>query len=919
MKPDKAVIWLASLGILMLALALFARLFMSGLIIAHGDTFTYFYPYWDAAGKALRAGRFPLWNDLLFVGAPFLANSQVGLLYPPNWAAWLLFPDTPTAVRMSILLHLLWAGLGAYTLLRAPLKLSPLAALSGAALFAGGGHLAAHIEQLNQLQGLAWLPWLFLLFLLARTRAGLWLPLLIAALACQFLTGHTQTVFISIVGIGILAAWMAWRSQETPLRERLAPLLLLATAGFGALILAAPQFLPTLELSGLSNRSGGLLPGDTVAFSLPPALIGRALLPGYDVAVHNEYLATIGLAGAILAVIGAWGVRRESYSWQGWIVLAVFSFFLALGKWGGMYAILGQLPGFNLFRVPARWMALWALSSSVLAAFAVDRLRSGQMATGRQIRIAVVIVGLALIAATFFSTQSGESILSGMELPSAIAVLGWGVTLGLAVIILWLAPVKWSGLLLILLALGELLIASQKMTYNRLTSPDAFSVTRQSIPIILNQQQNHERPFRRYLSISQIMFGPVDQPALEVAYRDQLSAEAVYDLLIASKLKDVIAPNLNMIWGLPGVDGFDGGLLPLRTYTQFSRLLLDNPPPDGRLREYLTAVPEQRWLDLLGVEYLLTDRMNDRQAGGIHFDETWAISLEAGQTITIADLPDFEATGLALLIEAIPGGQSGAPIGEAVVTSEGGRFEAVIDNAASGAGESDPLVLLRWDAPLTASEVQLTGAGSGFILHGAALYNEQDGASYNLIIAPGGRWQRTDIGDVKLYRNQDVPPLARLIGRAEIVTDEEAALARMREAAFNPAQRLILAGGEPLESEGGGEVTLTAYAPEQLAFAIRAAADSYLLVSQAHYPGWTATLDGQPAPIHRADILLQAIYIPAGEHTLTLQYAPSSWPAALITGMAGWLLLAAWMLVILVRRSLRKVSFRLASNRHRAI
>ncbi len=62
----------------------FNRLAFSNLILARGDTFLYFYPYWSAAAAALRAGRVPLWNPDLFMGAPFLANSQVGFFYPLN-------------------------------------------------------------------------------------------------------------------------------------------------------------------------------------------------------------------------------------------------------------------------------------------------------------------------------------------------------------------------------------------------------------------------------------------------------------------------------------------------------------------------------------------------------------------------------------------------------------------------------------------------------------------------------------------------------------------------------------------------------------------------------------------------------------------------------------------------------------------
>ena len=143
-----------------LAALFFNRLAFSNLILARGDTFLYFYPYWHAAATALRAGRVPLWNPDIFMGAPFLANSQAGFFYPLNWPLWLLLP-APYAVSATIVLHVIIAGVGTYLAGRRTLALARPAALFGAVLFALGGYLTAQVEHVNQLQGLAWLPWLF--------------------------------------------------------------------------------------------------------------------------------------------------------------------------------------------------------------------------------------------------------------------------------------------------------------------------------------------------------------------------------------------------------------------------------------------------------------------------------------------------------------------------------------------------------------------------------------------------------------------------------------------------------------------------------------------------------------------------------------------------------------------------------------
>lgn len=50
----------------------------------------------------------------------------------------------------------------------------------------------------------------------------------------------------------------------------------------------------------------------------------------------------------------------------------------------------------------------------------------------------------------------------------------------------------------------------------------------------------------------------------------------------------------------------------------------------------------------------------------------------------------------------------------------------------------------------------------------------------------------------------------------------------------------------------------------------------WLVIRQSYAPGWTAAVDGRPAPVVRADIAFDAVHVPKGLHVVTLTYAPSS-------------------------------------------
>src|SRR5258708_32332663 len=50
-----------------------------------------------------------------------------------------------------------------------------------------------------------------------------------------------------------------------------------------------------------------------------------------------------------------------------------------------------------------------------------------------------------------------------------------------------------------------------------------------------------------------------------------------------------------------------------------------------------------------------------------------------------------------------------------------------------------------------------------------------------------------------------------------------------------------------------------------------------LSIAQVYYPGWQASVDGQPAPILRADTAFMALALPAGQHTVQLAFRPASY------------------------------------------
>ena len=144
---------------------------------------------------------------------------------------------------------------------------------------------------------------------------------------------------------------------------------------------------------------------------------------------------------------------------------------------------------------------------------------------------------------------------------------------------------------------------------------------------------------------------------------------------------------------------------------------------------------------------------------------------------------------------------------------------------------------------------------------------------------------------------------AWLVHRAELV-EPEAMVARLSAPELDPWQVALLEEPAALSlSPPAGEesVEITERRPERLAFTVQTGGDALLVLSEVHYPGWQAFVDGRPSPLLRADYVLRAVPVPAGPHTVELVFRPLS----LYLGAAVTLLSLAALAVgfVLTRRS----------------
>ena len=79
------------------------------------------------------------------------------------------------------------------------------------------------------------------------------------------------------------------------------------------------------------------------------------------------------------------------------------------------------------------------------------------------------------------------------------------------------------------------------------------------------------------------------------------------------------------------------------------------------------------------------------------------------------------------------------------------------------------------------------------------------------------------------------------------------------------------------ERDAEAKVRLTKYTPRYIDYEYVTSKPATIVFSEIYYPyGWKATIDGEPADIYRVNYMLRAINVPAGAHSIHMEFAPES-------------------------------------------
>ncbi len=864
------------------------------------DTASAYYPWFEIAAHWLKRGTFLLWDPYVLSGKPFMAEPQPGLFYPLNWL-FLLLPSqgrsfSPDGLQALMILDYFLAACFFYLLARA-FQQSRHGSAAAAIVFAFSGYTVELYGYINKLSGFVWMPLAVLCFEKARNAADWklilrWALLGGVCLALTFLPGHHIPTVHTGLFLGLYAAFVTvreWRSAGWT--RRLSPAAIFSITALTSALLTVFQWLPSAEWARVTYRwvgapmpvqwheqvpysalqgAGNLSPQDALSLLLPYVTTGA-----------NLY---VGPAALFLALLALFFVRRAEARFLGFAGCLYFVL-----SWGKLSAVHGWVNTF----VPGAWFARevfhytvpFQMCLALLAGYGLDHLvqrlaEPGEAALRSFVRrtgwvIALIVIGAGASTAYMYLHRDLP-----MHHPYITSVAGLSVYLFLLGYLLfqlrqgWLRPGSFRVWIIVLMVVD-------------VTSRLSASI-QPKVPADPGSRTTYVRSYWKKSDAAEHL----------IALRGR-------EFFRVDDPMNVFPPNFGDVWRIEATMGH--GATALVDYFQFRGM---GWGPTSNATSLLNAVyfPSSRPIDGLekvwqgSTAIYRNPRAVPRAYGASSYrafgDDRELLEWVRGPMFSLRDTVLLRESDLGSLDPQFLGGlrndrdslqvrlqslRTAAEKTAAAIQDPGERHLTAIMAPPWGWSAGDEAeISLRADSPKPACFVVIR-------------YVQVEPAPSRIALSlTGPAGIKTLVAELPDMGAPDLPARAVVNLGPLDAGDYVLEVSRPDDCTAN-IDSVAVYENEPADLPKAGDVAIKSWRPNRLRLETNFARPALLVLSEVHYPGWDAWVDGKRVPILRGNYILRALPVPEGAHQVELRYRPRLFYIGLAVSLAFLAVMIFWV------------------------
>jgi hypothetical protein len=199
------------------------------------------------------------------------------------------------------------------------------------------------------------------------------------------------------------------------------------------------------------------------------------------------------------------------------------------------------------------------------------------------------------------------------------------------------------------------------------------------------------------------------------------------------------------------------------------------------------------------------------------------------------------------------------------------------------------LATLKLDGITDVSRIELkwVGRSGAMTIEKVSLIDEvaKSSTPINSLMKDNSRWRFVEeTAEAQIYENPQAMPRAWLVPEVIALKPDEILktikTSRLPDGrAYDPWRTALTEESSPVMAEqpdASASARVTRLDSTEMEVHTASSSPAFLVMSDADYPGWQATVDEAPAQIFRANYALRGVRVPAGRHVVRFRFRPKS-------------------------------------------